>query len=87
MIFRVFSFLKPRLANTLQTSSYSFDSHSKSSQIRVLDVRNDKSYLISNDTSASDPIWIGKTEVAFVKSGDNGSSMLLSQDIHDKCSR
>ncbi|KAH6898827.1 Alpha/Beta hydrolase protein [Thelonectria olida] len=71
---------------THQVSSYSFDSHSKSSQIRVLDIEDDRSYLISEDAAATDPIWISKTEVAFIQTGDNGSSMLLSQDVHDKSS-
>ncbi|KAI5466794.1 Alpha/Beta hydrolase protein [Mariannaea sp. PMI_226] len=67
-------------------SSYSFDSQSKSSQIRVLDIRDNSSYLISEDTSAGEPIWISETEVAFIKAGDNGGSMLLSRNVYDKSS-
>ncbi|UPK99270.1 hypothetical protein LCI18_010205 [Fusarium solani-melongenae] len=65
-------------------SSYSFDKHAKSSQIRVLSIKDGSSHLISEDTAASDPIWIGKHEIAFIKTSDNGCSMLYSQHVFDK---
>ncbi|KAH7163300.1 Alpha/Beta hydrolase protein [Dactylonectria estremocensis] len=67
-------------------SSYSFETHSKTSQIRALNIKDGSSHLVSEDSAASEPIWISETEVIFIKSGDNGSSMLLSQDVHDKSS-
>ncbi|RSL94004.1 hypothetical protein CDV31_014487 [Fusarium ambrosium] len=65
-------------------SSYSFDKHAKSSQIRVLSIKDGSSHLISEDTAASDPIWIGKHEIAFIKTSENGCSMLYSQHVFDK---
>lgn len=69
-----------------QVSTYSFETHSKTFQIRVLNIRDGSSHLVSEDTAAGEPIWIGETEVAFIKNGDNGCSMLLSQDVYDKSS-
>ncbi|KAF4944665.1 hypothetical protein FSARC_14610 [Fusarium sarcochroum] len=65
-------------------SSYSFDKHSKSSQIRVLNIKDDTSHLVTEDTSVSDPLWIGEKEIAFIKTSENGCSSLYTQHVFDK---
>ncbi|POR31333.1 Dipeptidyl-peptidase 5 [Tolypocladium paradoxum] len=62
-------------------SSYSFETHSKSSTIRVLNIKERTSHLISEDPGASDPIWIGEKEVLYLKPGENGCTMIMSQDV------
>lgn len=70
----------------LQVSSYSFETHAKSAQIRILNIKDGSSQLVTDDPAASDPIWITETEVAFIKSGDNGTTILVSQDVSEKSS-
>lgn len=67
-----------------QVSSYSFKTHSKSSQIRVLNVKEGSSDLVSEDAAASEPFWISDSEIAFFKPSDNASTMLVSQSVLDK---
>lgn len=54
-------------------STYSFETHSKSAQIRVLSLKDGASHLISEDTGASNPIWLSDTEVAFFKGTERGT--------------
>lgn len=63
-----------------QVSTYSFETHSKSAQIRTLSVKDGSSHLVSEDTGASDPVWISNTEVGFFKGGENGTK-LFYQDV------
>ncbi len=54
-------------------SSYSFESHSKTSEIRVLDIATGETRLLSNDGAASEPKWLGDGhEVVWLKEGENG---------------
>lgn len=64
-------------------STYSFETHSKSSQIRVLNVKDGGSHLISQDAGASDPIWIAEDEILYLKGGDNGCTMIMTQRVAD----
>ncbi|EWY94252.1 hypothetical protein FOYG_07073 [Fusarium oxysporum NRRL 32931] len=64
-------------------SSYSFESHSKSFQIRVLNIKDDSSHLVSEDAHVSDPIWIGEKEIALIRTNDNGCSSLYQQHVLD----
>ncbi|PNP41399.1 hypothetical protein TGAM01_v207307 [Trichoderma gamsii] len=64
-------------------STYSFDTHSKTSQIRVLNIKEGTSHLVSEDSAASEPIWISEKEVAYVKGLDNGASALVAQHVLD----
>ncbi|KAG8427137.1 hypothetical protein J3459_007500 [Metarhizium acridum] len=59
-------------------SAYSFETHSKSSQIRVLNIKEGTSHLVSEDSGASDPVWIGEKEVMYLKGGDNGCTMIMA---------
>lgn len=67
-----------------QVSSYSFKSHGKSSQIRVLNVKEGSSHLVSEDPAASEPFWITESDIAFLKPSDHGCTMLVSQSVLDK---
>lgn len=51
-------------------TTYSFESHSKTSEIRVLDVENGQSRLVSNEEKTSSPNWIGTgNEILWLKPG------------------
>ena len=65
-----------------QVSSYSFETHAKSSSIRVLNIKEGTSRVISEDLVATDPIWIGEQDVLFLKHGDNGCTMIMSQNVN-----
>ncbi|KAG6005142.1 hypothetical protein E4U21_000396 [Claviceps maximensis] len=65
-------------------SVYSFETHSKSSQIRILNIREGASYIVSEDTRASDPVWIGEDEILYLKGDDNGCTMIMTQRVLDK---
>lgn len=65
-------------------SVYSFETHSKSSQIRVLNIKEGTSHLVSEDSGASDPVWIGEKEVLYLKGGDNGCTMIMTRRVLDK---
>ncbi|KAG6001218.1 hypothetical protein E4U43_001387 [Claviceps pusilla] len=65
-------------------SVYSFETHSKSSQIRILNIKQGTSHIVSEDTGASDPVWIGEHEILYLKGGDNGSTMIIAQRVLDK---
>ncbi|KID88060.1 dipeptidyl peptidase [Metarhizium guizhouense ARSEF 977] len=64
-------------------SAYSFETHSKSSQIRALNIKEGTSHLVSEDSGASDPVWIGENEVMYLKGGDNGCTMIMAQRVLD----
>lgn len=61
--------------------SYSFETHSRSSSIRVLDIKNASSHLISDDAEASDPVWIGDEEVLYFKAGGNSETLMYSRQV------
>lgn len=58
-------------------STYSFDSHSKTSQTRVLDVESGHSTLLYEDPSYSDATWISNEEILLLRSGDKGTTSLV----------
>lgn len=64
-------------------STYSFETHSKTAQIRVMNASDGTSALISEDLTASEPFWIGDSEIAYLKANDNGCTTLMYQDVHD----
>ncbi|KAJ6786005.1 hypothetical protein PWT90_02985 [Aphanocladium album] len=61
-------------------STYSFETHSKTAQIRILSLKDGSSHLVSEDTGASDPVWLSDNEVAFFKGSDKGTE-LYYQDV------
>ena len=53
-------------------STYSFAKHSKTSEIRVLDVATQRSTLITDSDGASEPNWLGDDHVLILAPGDKG---------------
>jgi dipeptidyl aminopeptidase/acylaminoacyl peptidase len=74
----------PNPAGTLAlftVSTYSFQSHSKTSEIRVLDVETGQSKLLSSDGSASEPTWLLEDDlVLWLKGGEGGKTNLVIAD-------
>jgi dipeptidyl aminopeptidase/acylaminoacyl peptidase len=64
-------------------STYSFETHSKTSQIRVLSTRDGSSHLVSEDASAFEPVWLSEDEVIFFKPTDRGCTALVSQNVFE----
>ncbi|KAI3543412.1 prolyl oligopeptidase [Colletotrichum abscissum] len=62
-------------------STYSFESHSKTSQTRVLDVESGHSSLLYEEASYSDVTWISDEEILILRSGDKGATTLLLGDV------
>lgn len=62
-------------------STYSFQSHSKTGEIRVLDIKTGQSNLLSNELDASEPTWLGdKNLVLWLKGGEKGTTNLVLAD-------
>jgi hypothetical protein len=74
----------PNPAGTLAlftVSTYSFQFHSKTSEIRVLDIKTGQSKLLSSDGAASEPTWLLENDlVLWLKSGDKGKTNLVIAD-------
>ncbi|KAK4234836.1 Alpha/Beta hydrolase protein [Achaetomium macrosporum] len=62
-------------------STYSFQDHKKSSQIRVLDIESAASHALVEDQSASEPVWLSDEEVLYLKGGDNGTTTLIVRHV------
>lgn len=58
-------------------SAYSFETHKKTSQIRLLSIPSGQSSLLVEDSSASEPVWLGNDEFLFLKSGENGTTTIV----------
>lgn len=74
----------PNAAGTLAVytqSTYSFDSHSKTNEIRVLDIATGRSALITNDSGASNPRWLGDgDQLVWLSEKDNGNTSFVIGD-------
>lgn len=57
------------------TSTYSFEHHAKTSEIRVLDVQSGETSLISNSEGASEPQWLDDETVLLLSEGKEGTSV------------
>lgn len=65
-------------------STYSFQSHSKTSEIRLLDIKNGQSQLLCSEPGASEPTWLGeKNLVLWLKSGEKGTTELVLADAEN----
>jgi len=65
-------------------TTYSFESHSKTSEIRVLDIKTGQSKVLSNDLNASEPTWLGdKNLVLWLKGGEKGTTSLIMADAEN----
>ena len=62
-------------------STYSFDTHSKTSEICVLDIANGQEACISKDSLASEPRWLGNGyDIVWLKGGENGNTSFIVSD-------
>ncbi|KAF2270627.1 dipeptidyl-peptidase-like protein V precursor [Lojkania enalia] len=53
-------------------SSYSFANHSKKSEIRMLDVETQQTSLVTDDSSASSPTWLGDDSILILYTREDG---------------
>ncbi len=59
-------------------STYSFESHKKTSEIKVLDISSGTQSLITNAEGTSEPSWLGDgNELLWLKSMENGYTQLV----------
>ncbi|KAI1455700.1 dipeptidyl peptidase [Annulohypoxylon moriforme] len=71
----------PNSAGTLAlftVSQYSFESHSKSYAIKVLDIKTRQSTQLFDDSAYSEPTWISENEFLVLKSGESSTSLLVA---------
>lgn len=69
-------------------SSYSFQSHTKATEICVLEVSTGAVTVLSRDPKASEPTWLGEGhELAWLKEGENGNTSVIIADASNpgKC--
>lgn len=62
-------------------SSYSFETHKKTAQIRVLDIESGQSRVLVEDVSSSEPIWLSNDEFLYLKGGEKGSTTILVDSV------
>lgn len=67
------------------SSTYSFQTHSKTTELRCLNVRSQESTLITSDDGISEPVWLAGQEGLFacLKSGDRASTELVVSSCTD----
>ncbi|KAJ5463640.1 HelicaseC-terminal [Penicillium sp. IBT 31633x] len=74
----------PNAAGTLAVytqTSYSFESHSKTNEIRVIDIESGRSALITNDPGASNPQWLDNgDQLVWLKTKANGNTSFIVGD-------
>jgi hypothetical protein len=62
-------------------SKYSFQSHSKLSEVRVLNDRTGQSSILTNDPSAREPAWLDGNVAIWLQSGENGVTKIMLVDV------
>lgn len=63
-------------------STYSFESHRKTTEIRLLDMKTKKSTLITNEEGVSEAHWL-EDEILYLKSGPRKETALIVSSISD----
>ena len=59
-------------------STYNFESHKKTTEIRVINIGSGHSNLITNKEKTSEPNWLGKgNEVLWLESNDDGTTKFI----------
>ena len=59
-------------------STYSFESHKKTTEIKILDIATGRSTLITNDEKISEPKWLGsENELLWLRSSNKGVTNLI----------
>ncbi|KAE8151053.1 Alpha/Beta hydrolase protein [Aspergillus avenaceus] len=71
----------PNAAGTLAVytqTTYSFESHTKTSEIRVVDIHTGQSALVTNDPNASSPQWLDNDDrLIWLKTKTNGNTSFI----------
>ncbi|KAK1755116.1 Alpha/Beta hydrolase protein [Echria macrotheca] len=62
-------------------STYSFETHKKTAQIRVLDIASGQSTVLVEDLNASEPTWLSDDEFLYLKSCDKGATALVVDSV------
>lgn len=63
-------------------STYSFEKHKKTSEVRVLDVGTKESTVVTGLEGASEPTWLDDDTVLLLAPGDKGVTKVLVGPIH-----
>lgn len=65
-------------------STYSFQSHKKTLEIKLLDINKGQSSLLTNDEKASEPNWLGEgNELIWLKEAEKGVTQIIHADADD----
>ncbi|OJJ88828.1 oligopeptidase family protein [Aspergillus glaucus CBS 516.65] len=77
----------PNASGTLAVytqTTYSFESHSKTNEIRVIDIATGRSALITNDSGSSNPQWLGDgDQLVWLKAKTNGNTAFIIGDARE----
>lgn len=70
------------------TSTYSFDTHDKTVELRLLDTKSNESTLLVQENSISEPVWLPGEKDAFacLKSEDKGRTSIIVASVQSKSS-
>lgn len=65
-------------------STYSFESHEKTSEIRVINISNGRSTLVTNEKKTSEPNWLeDASELLWLKEGMTGATELVVGSVEE----
>ena len=77
----------PNSAGTLvvfTVSTYSFESHKKTSEIKVLDIRSGTQSLVTNAEGTSEPNWLGdRNELLWLQAEKKGHTLLVVGNVDE----
>ncbi|KAG8526952.1 uncharacterized protein KY384_008381 [Bacidia gigantensis] len=58
-------------------STYSFEAHKKTTEIRTLNIGNGQSQLLSNEEKIKSPGWVSNNEILWLKTDGNGTTLVI----------
>lgn len=64
------------MANQIQVSTYSFETHKSTVQFRLLDIESGQSSVLYEDNRISEPVWLDDDEFLFLRSSDGGTAII-----------
>lgn len=72
-----------QLRHIFQSSTYLFETHTKTEQIRLLDIKTRETSVISENPSYKEPTWIGDREILLldVSASEEDVTSLLHWDL------
>lgn len=66
------------------SSTYSFETHKKTSEIRVLNVESGHSTLVTNEEKTSEPSWLEDgNDLLWLKGGEKGATQLVVGNVNN----